>query len=73
MDARILNNVGEILLPLSGELPLMPSIGINEPISRAIEIMVRHNLSILAVVRNERPVGQVRIQDAFAFIGLRLP
>ena len=73
MDTHALNNVGDILLPFSGELPLTPSVNINDPVSKAIEIMVRHNLSLLAVVRDKRPVGQVRIQDAFALIGLRMP
>lgn len=73
MDTRTLNNVREILLPFSGELPLKPSVNIDDPISKAIEIMVRHNLRLLPVLRNKRPVGQVRIQDAFAVIGLRIP
>lgn len=73
MDTRTLSNLKEILLPFSGELPLTPAVDIDEPISKAIEIMVRHNLRLLAVLRNKRPVGQVRIQDAFAVIGLRMP
>ena len=73
MDTRTLNNLREILLPFSGELPLTPAVDIDDPISKAIETMVRHNLRLLAVLRNKRPVGQIRIQDAFSVIGLRIP
>ncbi len=73
MDTRTLNNVREILLPYSGDLPLTPSVSIDDPISRVIEVMVRHNRRILPVLRDKRPVGQVRIQDAFAILGVRMP
>jgi CBS domain-containing protein len=73
MEPRTLNNVREILLPLSGELPLTPSVHIDDSISKVIEVMVRHNLHILPVFRNKQPVGQVRLQDAFAILGIRMP
>jgi CBS domain-containing protein len=73
MDIRTLNNVREILLPYSGDLPLTPSVSIDDPISRVIEVMVRYNRRILPVLRDKRPVGQVRIQDAFAILGVRMP
>jgi CBS domain-containing protein len=73
MNTRTLKNVKEILLPFSGELPLSPSVHIDDPISKAIEVMVRHNLRILPVFRDKRPVGQVRLQDAFAIVGIEMP
>jgi len=73
MDLRTLNKVREILIPLSGDLPLTPSVHIDDPVSKAIEVMVNHNVSIIAVLRNARPVGLVRLQDAFAFVGIRIP
>jgi CBS domain-containing protein len=73
MNTRTLKNVGEILLPFSGDLPLTPSVRIDDPISKAIEVMVQHNLLILTVFRDQRPVGQVRLQDAFAIMGIRMP
>ena len=73
MDLRTLNKVCEILIPFSGDLPLTPSVHIDDPVSKAIEVMVNHNVSIIAVLRNTRPVGQVRLQDAFAFVGIRIP
>jgi len=73
MDTRTLFNVREILLPFSGELPLAPSVHIDDPIFKAIEVMVKHNLYCLPVLRDTRPVGQVRLEDAFAIVGLRMP
>lgn len=60
----------EILLPYEDGLPLDPSVKIGDRIIMAIELMVRKNLKQIAVVRNQRPVGMVRLEDAFKKIGL---
>ncbi|MFZ3046588.1 MAG: hypothetical protein WA151_11805 [Desulfatirhabdiaceae bacterium] len=73
MHTRTLNSVREILLPFSGELPLEPSVRLNDQITTAIEIMVKHNLQLIPVIWNTRPVGQVRLKDAFASVGIRMP
>jgi hypothetical protein len=73
MNTSTLANVREILLPFSGELPLSPSVHIDDPVSKAIEVMVRYNLRMLPVFRDRRPVGQVRLQDAFAIVGIQMP
>ena len=73
MHTRTLNSVREILLPYTGELPANPSVGLNDPVTTAIEVMVRHNRHIITVVFNMRPVGQVRLKDAFAVVGIRIP
>jgi CBS domain-containing protein len=62
-----------LIVPCVGEMPLEPSVGLGEKISRAIELMVRHNLNRIAVVRNRRAVGMVRLEDAFQEIGLEMP
>jgi CBS domain-containing protein len=62
-----------IIRPCTEELPLEPSVGIGEKITRAIEVMVSHNLKRIAVVRNRRAVGMVRLEDAFREIGLEMP
>ncbi len=72
MHTRTLNSVRKIMLPLTGELPLQPSVCLNDPITTAIEVMVKHNLHIITVVWNMRPVGQVRLKDAFAIVGLQV-
>ncbi len=72
MHPRTMNSVREILLPFTGELPLEPSVHLNDQITAAIEIMVKHNLQLIPVIWNTRPVGQVRLTDAFASVGIRI-
>ena len=62
--------VDEILLPYEDGMPLDPAVTIGERITTAIELMVGKNLKQIAVVRNQRPVGMVRLEDAFKKIGL---
>jgi len=62
--------VDEILLPYEDGMPLDPAVTIGERITTAIELMVGKNLKQIAVVRNQRPVGMVRLEDAFRKIGL---
>jgi CBS domain-containing protein len=62
-----------ILLPCPEDLPVTPSVAIGEKITRAIELMISHNLNRIAVVRNQRPIGMIRLEDAFQEIGLEMP
>jgi CBS domain-containing protein len=64
--------VDEILLPYEDGVPLDPSVTIGDRIITAIELMVGKNLKQIAVVRNQRPVGMVRLEDAFKKIGLTM-
>jgi predicted transcriptional regulator len=64
--------IDEILLPYEDGLPLDPSVKIGDQIITAIELMVGMNLKQIAVVRNQRPVGMVRLEDAFKKIGLTM-
>lgn len=73
MHTRTLNSVREILLPLTGDVPLEPSVRLNDQITTAIAVMVKNDLHIITVIRDKRPVGQVRLKDAFAIVGLRIP
>jgi CBS domain-containing protein len=66
-------NIDPIIRPCTDDLPLEPSVGIGEKITRAIELMVSHNLNRIAVVRNRRAVGMIRLEDAFQEIGLEMP
>ena len=66
-------SIDPIIRPCSAGLPLEPSVGIGEKITRAIELMVSHNLSRIAVVRNRRAVGMILLEEAFQEIGLQTP
>jgi CBS domain-containing protein len=73
MHTQTLKSVRDILLPFTGELPLEPSVRLNDQITAAIEIMVKHNLHIIPVIWNMRPIGQVRLKDALTIVGIRIP
>ena len=62
--------VDEILLPYEDGVPLKPSVKIGEKIITAIELMVGNNLKQVVVMRNQRPVGMIRLEDAFKKMGL---
>lgn len=63
--------VSEILLPYNGIVPLEPSVAPDDKVTRAIELMVSRNLRTVAVVRNQLPVGVVRLEDALGQLGLK--
>lgn len=62
--------VDEILLPYEDGVPLKPSVRMGDKIITAIELMVGNNMRQMAVVRNQRPVGMIRLEDAFKKMGL---
>lgn len=63
--------VKEILLPYNEVVPLEPSVTVEDKIVHAIELMVTRNIKCVAVMRNQRPVGMVRLEDAFEKLGLK--
>jgi CBS domain-containing protein len=65
--------VDSIIVPYTEEIPLTPSVTIGEKIARAIELMLNHNVSRIAVVRGQRPIGMIRLEDAFHKLGLEIP
>jgi CBS domain-containing protein len=65
--------VEEILQPYQDGLALQPSVKVGDKIIHAIELMVRSNVKCIAVLKNQRPVGMVRLEDAFRKIGLQRP
>jgi CBS domain-containing protein len=42
-----------------------------ERITRAIELMVKFNVKCIAVTRGARPIGVIRLTDAFQELGLK--
>ena len=63
--------VTAIMQPFQGGVPLHPSVATDERITRAIELMVRFNLKCIAVTRGTRPIGMIRLADAFRELGLQ--
>jgi predicted transcriptional regulator len=63
--------VAEIVVPIYVGVPRDISVSATDSIMRAVELMVNRNLSMIAVVHNERPIGIIRLEDAFKALGLR--
>jgi len=61
----------EIVVPYQEGTPNHPAITMNDKIIDAVELMVNHGLQQVAVVRNNRPVGMIRLKDAFRELGLQ--
>jgi predicted transcriptional regulator len=64
--------VDEILQPYEEGVPLYPCVEMGERIIDAIQVMVTNDLKTLAVTINKRPVGMVRLEDAFKKVGLHV-
>jgi predicted transcriptional regulator len=64
--------VDEILLPYEEGVPLAPCVEMGEKLINAIQLMVSNDLKCLAVTRNQRPVGMIRLEDAFKNIGMQV-
>ena len=65
--------VNEIILPYKKGLPLKPCLTVNDRITHAVEVMLANGIEEIVVVRNIRPIGRVRIDDALKKLGLDLP
>jgi len=63
----------EIVAPYQEGTPYRPAVTMNDKIIDAVELMVSHGLQQVAVVRNNRPVGMIRLKDAFRELGLQGP
>ena len=64
--------VVEIVIPYQEGIPLHPSVSLNDRIIAAVELMVNNNLTQIAVVRNGRGVGMIRLKDAFKKLGIQV-
>jgi len=56
---------------LKADLPPHPTVTIDDKIIKAIELMVNHDLKYMAVVRKNRPIGMICLDDAFKTVGLK--
>ena len=66
------SRIDVILRPCAADLPLEPNVTLGERVTRAIELMLSHHLDRIAVVRNRRVIGMIRLQDAFERVGLEV-
>ena len=63
----------EIIVPYEEGAPSHPTVMLTDRVVDAVELMVNHGLRRIAVVRNNRPLGMIRLEDAFRELGLQEP
>jgi CBS domain-containing protein len=63
--------VEAVLLPLTDNIPTTPCVGTATKITQAIEIMIERNVNKIMVVRDDKPVGVIHLEDAMKELGLR--
>lgn len=73
MHTQTSNSIRGILLPFTKDLSHTPAVMLNDPITKAIEVMIKHNVNSIAVICNHRPVGRIRLQDALDSVGIQIP
>ncbi|MFZ1985527.1 MAG: CBS domain-containing protein [Desulfatitalea sp.] len=65
--------VGEIVRPPIEGVPPAPCVDITDPIMRAIELMLKNDLTQIAVVGCRGLIGHLRLDDALQHLGLYSP
>jgi predicted transcriptional regulator len=62
--------VESIIVPAEDKVPVEPSVSPEDPITDAIEVMLKHNLKQIAVTEENRAIGMIRLEDALKKVGL---
>jgi len=63
-------SVEKIIVPIRGEIPLKPSVGPDDRITEALEVMLKNDLKQIAVARGDEVLGMIRLEDALNTVGL---
>jgi signal-transduction protein with cAMP-binding, CBS, and nucleotidyltransferase domain len=62
--------VEAIIVPVEGEVALKPSVGPEDSITDAMEVMLKNDLKRIAVTRGDQLLGMIRLEDALKKVGL---
>ncbi len=62
--------VESIIVPTEYEMPLEPYVSPEDPITDAIEVMLKNDLKRIAVIDGKRVAGMIRLEDALKKVGL---
>jgi len=62
--------VEAIITPIKDEVAIEPSIGPEDRITDAIEVMLKNDLKRIAVIEGNRVVGMIKLEDALKKVGL---
>jgi len=63
--------VQKIIRPYRTNIPLSPSVLVNDKITRVIQVMLEFGLDHMVVVRNHKPIGMVKLEDALQALGIQ--
>ena len=64
------SRVRDILLPYQRGLAVTPSVSLEDKVIDAVALMAELGLTEVAVVRNGRAIGRIRMDDSFKRLGL---
>ena len=62
--------VKSILLPCGKQTPEGYTVTPDDKVTSAVELMLEKNIKCISVVRNGRPIGMIRLDDALKKLGL---
>ncbi|HID29249.1 MAG TPA: CBS domain-containing protein [Desulfobacterales bacterium] len=62
--------VEEIIIPIEEEVPLKPSVGPEDRITEALEVMLKNDVKRIAVTRGSEVLGMITLEDALKQVGL---
>ncbi len=62
--------VESIIAPMEDKVPVEPSVSPEDPITDAIEVMLKNDLKRIAVIDGKRVAGMIRLEDALKKVGL---
>lgn len=65
--------VWEIVCPPIEGLPAGPVVGMSDSVMRAVELMLKNDLKVIAVTTGGRHIGHVRLEEALRCLGLSSP
>lgn len=65
--------VWEIVRPPIEGMPAGLSVGLSDSITRAVELMLKNDLTAIAVISGGRFVGHIRLAEALKHLGVRMP
>lgn len=62
--------VEEIIIPIEEGVPLKPSVGPQDRITEALEVMLKNDVRRIAVTREQEVLGMITLEDALKQVGL---
>jgi hypothetical protein len=65
--------VWEIVHPPVDGMPDSPAVNMSDSVMRAVELMLKNDLTAIAVIAGGRRIGYIRLTEALKHLGLRSP